>query len=149
MKGRSVLISGVGIAGPALAYWLLRCGFEPTLVEQAPSLRDDGYVIDFWGIGYDIVERMGLLPAVLDAGYSVREVRIVDDSGGRVGGFDASVFREAAHGRYTSLPRARLGVFVRNQVSKTLAVPFVAQHVLRGFLRDDIELPRSPEAFSQ
>jgi 2-polyprenyl-6-methoxyphenol hydroxylase-like FAD-dependent oxidoreductase len=28
-----VLISGVGIAGPTLAYWLLRHGFEPTLVE--------------------------------------------------------------------------------------------------------------------
>jgi 2-polyprenyl-6-methoxyphenol hydroxylase-like FAD-dependent oxidoreductase len=42
-------INGAGIAGPTLAYWLLRYGFEPVLVEQAPSVRSAGYVIDFWG----------------------------------------------------------------------------------------------------
>ncbi|HEY2569750.1 MAG TPA: hypothetical protein VGI25_10550 [Candidatus Udaeobacter sp.] len=34
MKRKSVLISGTGIAGPALAYWMLYRGFEPTLIEQ-------------------------------------------------------------------------------------------------------------------
>ena len=55
-----VLISGAGIAGPTLAFWLRAAGFEPTLVERAPALRTGGYVIDFWGLGYDIAERMGL-----------------------------------------------------------------------------------------
>ena len=58
---RSVLISGAGIAGPALAYWLKVARFEPTIVERAPALRRGGYVIDFWGLGYDLAERMGLL----------------------------------------------------------------------------------------
>ena len=57
---RSVLISGAGIAGPTLACWLKAAGYEPVLVEHAPTLRTGGYVIDFWGLGYDIAERMGL-----------------------------------------------------------------------------------------
>jgi 2-polyprenyl-6-methoxyphenol hydroxylase-like FAD-dependent oxidoreductase len=60
MSYDTVLISGVGIAGPTLAFWLRRGGFEPLLLECAPGLRSGGYVIDFWGLGYDIAERMDL-----------------------------------------------------------------------------------------
>ena len=34
----------------------------PTIVEKAPRLRTGGYIIDFWGAGFDIADRMGLLP---------------------------------------------------------------------------------------
>jgi 2-polyprenyl-6-methoxyphenol hydroxylase-like FAD-dependent oxidoreductase len=108
MKTSSVLILGIGIAGPALAHWLLRYGFTPTLVERSERLRADGYLIDFWGVGCDIVEKMGLLPEVMDAGYTVREVRMVDGQGQRVGGFDAQVIRKAVQGHYTSLLRGDL-----------------------------------------
>ena len=54
-----IAINGVGIAGPTVAYWLRECGHQVVLVESAPSLRRGGYVVDFWGIGYDIAERMG------------------------------------------------------------------------------------------
>jgi NADPH-dependent 2,4-dienoyl-CoA reductase/sulfur reductase-like enzyme len=57
-----VLISGAGIAGPTLAYWLAHYGMKPTIVEKAPKLRTGGYIIDFWGLGFDIADRMGLLP---------------------------------------------------------------------------------------
>ncbi len=40
MENKNILISGIGIAGPALAYWLKKYGFHPTLVEQAPALRE-------------------------------------------------------------------------------------------------------------
>lgn len=73
-----VLIVGAGIAGPTLAYWLLRAGITPTLLESAPSLRTGGYMIDFWGPGYTVAERMGLLPRLLDVGYAIREMRVVD-----------------------------------------------------------------------
>lgn len=36
---RNVLISGSGIAGPALAYWLHRSGFAVTVVEKGSALR--------------------------------------------------------------------------------------------------------------
>ena len=37
-----VLISGASIAGPVLAYWLSRNGFDVTMVERAPALRKTG-----------------------------------------------------------------------------------------------------------
>ena len=64
----TVLISGAGIAGPALAFWLNHHGIVPTLVERAPALRTGGYIIDFWGLGYDIAEKMGVLPEILTSG---------------------------------------------------------------------------------
>ena len=59
MQTKKVLICGAGIAGPTFAYWLKRSAFTPTLLERAPTLRTSGYVIDFWGLGYDIAEKMG------------------------------------------------------------------------------------------
>ncbi|MGO9699317.1 MAG: FAD-binding domain [Xanthobacteraceae bacterium] len=108
MHGRTALISGIGIAGATLAYWLGQFGFTPTLVEQAPRPRTGGYVIDFWGRGYDIAEKMGLVPELKGEGYDIRELRIVDASGRRIGGFGVDVFRKLTHGRYVSIARADL-----------------------------------------
>jgi 2-polyprenyl-6-methoxyphenol hydroxylase-like FAD-dependent oxidoreductase len=124
MERPSVLISGMGIAGPALAWWLLRAGFPVTLVEHAPALRRGGYIIDFWGLGYDITEKMGLLPAVLEAGYRVRELRFVDGRGRRSGGFDADVFRRATLGRYTSLARSDLSAILSAAIAGRAEVVF-------------------------
>jgi len=35
MKNRTILISGSGIAGPTVAYWLDKHGFTPTIDETA------------------------------------------------------------------------------------------------------------------
>ena len=37
MNVKTVLISGVRIGGPTLAFWLRAAGFEPTLIERAPG----------------------------------------------------------------------------------------------------------------
>jgi 2-polyprenyl-6-methoxyphenol hydroxylase-like FAD-dependent oxidoreductase len=103
-----IAISGAGIAGPTLAYWLMQGGHRPTLIEQAPQLRISGYVVDFWGHGYTIAQRMRILPAIRDVGYAVEEVRFVNRRGGKVGGFDVDVFRRVTDGRFTSLPRGDL-----------------------------------------
>jgi 2-polyprenyl-6-methoxyphenol hydroxylase-like FAD-dependent oxidoreductase len=105
---KSVLISGAGIAGPTLAYWLKAAGFEPVIVERAPALRSGGYVIDFWGLGYDLAERMGLLGEINRIGYHVTELRIVNDSGRRVAGFGTKVFSELTGGRNVTLQRSEL-----------------------------------------
>ncbi|WP_432981798.1 FAD-dependent monooxygenase [Dactylosporangium sp. CA-233914] len=57
-----VLISGASIAGPTLAYWLHRAGFEVTVVERTASLRtgDGGQAVDLLGPAVEVVERMGL-----------------------------------------------------------------------------------------
>jgi 2-polyprenyl-6-methoxyphenol hydroxylase-like FAD-dependent oxidoreductase len=120
----SVLVCGAGIAGPTLAHWLLAHGFTPTLVERAPAPRGSGYIIDFWGLGYDIAERMGLLPDIEREGYRVKEVRFVDDAGRRVGGFDARVFGRLAGGRYVSLPRGALAGLLYREVRDRCEIVF-------------------------
>src|SRR5579862_238656 len=95
-----VLISGAGIAGPTLAYWLAHYGLQPTIVEKAPKLRTGGYIIDFWGLGFDVADRMGLLPEIRRKGYVVREVKIVNRNGKRIAGFPAAAVARIAEGRY-------------------------------------------------
>ena len=110
-----VLILGAGVAGPALAYWLLQYGFTPTIVESAPRLRTGGYLIDFWGAGFDIAEQMGILPEIRRKGYRLRELKVVDSQGKRVAGFPVDVFFRATRDRYLSLPRTDLAnaIFAR------------------------------------
>ena len=50
-------------------------------MKRAPALRSGGYIIDLWGVGYDIAERMGLIPEILELGYQVGDVRFVDRAG--------------------------------------------------------------------
>jgi 2-polyprenyl-6-methoxyphenol hydroxylase-like FAD-dependent oxidoreductase len=107
-----VAISGAGVAGPTLAFWLLRAGHEPVLVETAPQLRTGGYMIDFWGVGYTVAERMGILPLVRDAGYEIEEVRYLDGRGRRAGAISARTISRSLGDRFTSLPRGELSAII-------------------------------------
>jgi 2-polyprenyl-6-methoxyphenol hydroxylase-like FAD-dependent oxidoreductase len=118
----SVLISGVGIAGPTLAYWLKAAGFQPTLLERASALRSGGYVIDFWGLGYTIAERMGLIPEINRDGYYAQGFRIVDEAGHRLAGFGTDVFSELTNGRYVTLQRSDLSRMLFERISGVEAI---------------------------
>jgi len=123
-RNKTVLISGLGIAGPTLAFWLKAGGFEPIMIERSPQLRTGGYVIDFWGLGYDIAERMELTKDIHRVGYHVRELRIVDGHGKRVAGFGTNVFRELTNGRYVTLGRSELSQLLLEKVIGTSEVIF-------------------------
>ena len=120
----NALISGVGIAGATLAFWLHKYGIEPTLVELAPALRSSGYVIDFWGLGYDIAEKMGLLPDITRIGYHTQELRIVDEDGRRLSGFGVQLFRELTGGRYVTIGRGDLSKLICDQISGSCEIVF-------------------------
>jgi 2-polyprenyl-6-methoxyphenol hydroxylase-like FAD-dependent oxidoreductase len=107
-----IAINGAGIAGTTLAYWLLRFGHEPVLVEEAPRLRTGGYIIDFWGVGYRIAEKMGLIPILENLAYKVDELRLVDGQGRRRGGFSTGVIRRMTDGRVVSLRRSDLAASI-------------------------------------
>ena len=62
MTKRSVLISGAGVAGPTLAYFLARQGVRATVVERAQGLRSSGNPVDVRGPALPVAERMGILP---------------------------------------------------------------------------------------
>jgi hypothetical protein len=65
MKNKAVLISGAGIAGPALAFWLKAAGFVPTIIEYAPTLRSGGYVIDSRGEAARMIVHANSRPTAL------------------------------------------------------------------------------------
>jgi 2-polyprenyl-6-methoxyphenol hydroxylase-like FAD-dependent oxidoreductase len=81
-----VLISGASIAGPALAYWLNRHGFETTIVEIAPELRSGGNAVDFRGpLHLGVLRRMGPVLAELQKVQTDgTAMRFVDERGGRL-----------------------------------------------------------------
>ncbi|MEV6302025.1 FAD-dependent monooxygenase [Actinoplanes sp. NPDC051861] len=69
------LISGASIAGPVLAYWLRRHGWQVTVVERAATVRagDGGHAVDLFGPAVEVVDRMGL-------GEKVRAARTRNDT---------------------------------------------------------------------
>jgi 2-polyprenyl-6-methoxyphenol hydroxylase-like FAD-dependent oxidoreductase len=112
-----IAISGAGIAGPTLAHWLLRAGPVPTLIERAPAFRTGGYVIDFWGVGYEVARRMGIERAVLDAGYQIEAMQSVGRHGEILASADTAGFLELVGGGFTSIPRGDLAAIVYGTVA--------------------------------
>ncbi len=60
-----ILISGASVAGPVLAYWLDKYGFDVTVVERAPTLRKTGgHAVDLFRPAMQIAAKMGLVDAI-------------------------------------------------------------------------------------
>ncbi|GAB7038309.1 FAD-dependent monooxygenase [Catenuloplanes niger JCM 9533] len=76
-----MLISGASIAGPALAYWLDRYGFDVTVVERAAGVRQGGYPIDVRGSAIEVCARMGILPALREATINTRRLTALHPDG--------------------------------------------------------------------
>lgn len=107
-----IAINGAGIAGTALAYWLGKLGHDVLLVERASAMRTGGFVLNLWGIGYDALERMGLLPRLLELQHHSDELRMVDRSGRTRGGYPSSVLLKLAKGRMATLARSDIAMAI-------------------------------------
>jgi 2-polyprenyl-6-methoxyphenol hydroxylase-like FAD-dependent oxidoreductase len=79
----TVLISGAGVAGPALAFWLAKYGYRVVVVELAPGIRPGGQTVDLRGAGADVVERMGLLDEMTRRAMDQRGIAWVRSDGSR------------------------------------------------------------------
>lgn len=108
MNKLRALICGAGIAGTSIALRLLHYGFEPTLIERAPEFRGGGYMIDVWGLGFDILERYGLLEAARQRAYVFDRLSFVDEQGKEVSAVKGAVLRRALRGKLFSIPRGDL-----------------------------------------
>jgi 2-polyprenyl-6-methoxyphenol hydroxylase-like FAD-dependent oxidoreductase len=108
MRTTRVLISGASVAGPALAYWLDRYGFEVTVLERFPDgLRPGGQAVDVRGPAMDVVDRMGAAEALRSMATGLRGMNVLDPdgtevsrstertlSGGRIDSPDVEVLRD-------------------------------------------------------
>ena len=102
------IVCGAGIAGLSLSWWLERHGWEVVVVERAPELHGGGYMIDFFGSGYDAAELMGLLPRLSAVAYDVTEIAYVDDRGRPASRLGYDTFRQLQAGRVLSMMRGDL-----------------------------------------
>jgi 2-polyprenyl-6-methoxyphenol hydroxylase-like FAD-dependent oxidoreductase len=119
-----IAISGAGVAGVALAYWLHRIGHTPTVIEQAPEFRTGGYMIDFWGVGYQVAKRMGLEEPIRAAGYQVESLHSVGSGGEVKAAVDVGVFRRMIGNDLTSLPRGDLAAAIYTSIQDKVETIF-------------------------
>lgn len=98
-----VLISGGGIAGLTLAYWLRQYNILPVVIEQANSIRRGGYAIDFYGTGYDVAECMGILNQLRQQQIHIDSISYVGKSGKPIATLDISLMQKVMHDRYMAL----------------------------------------------
>lgn len=89
---KEVLVSGGSVAGPAVAYWLNRYGMRVTVVEKSPAPRPGGQAVDLRGAGRDVVEWMGLMPAVRALSLDERGFANVNAKGRHVARMPAGMF---------------------------------------------------------
>ena len=90
MRNQDVLISGAGVAGQALAYWLRRFGFTPVVVERAPAPRDGGQAVDVRGAAIEVARRTGILDAARAARTGTRGMSYVSSTGKRLASVDGA-----------------------------------------------------------
>jgi len=124
MNNKDILISGAGIAGTTLAFWLKKFGFNPTIVEHAPKLRDGGYAIDFWGAGFDVAEKMGILSDLHKANLNMTELEFVDNNNKRKGGLSYTKLIKMMNGRAFTLLRSDLAKAIYNHLDKDIEIIF-------------------------
>jgi 2-polyprenyl-6-methoxyphenol hydroxylase-like FAD-dependent oxidoreductase len=103
-----VLISGGGIAGLTLAYWLHQYAIPVVVIEQAQGLRRDGYAIDFLGTGYEVADRMSLIDRLASQQIPFDALVYVNKTGKLIAKLDAALLRTITDGKYMGLMHSTL-----------------------------------------
>lgn len=118
---RAVVV-GAGISGLSVAGALARNGWQATLLEQAPAPRTAGYMIDFFGPGYDAAARLGALEHLTDYGHLYSRARYVDTSGKTRAQLSMSSFLNAADGKFFSILRPDIVTGLRHWVGSDVNI---------------------------
>lgn len=117
-----ILISGGGVAGMTLAYWLHRYGHQPVVVERSPQGRLGGYGFDFHGTGFDIAQRMGVVEELQPFELPVEAVVYLNAAGKVTARLSTELLRKIIRGPYMGLMHSGL------------------EEVLIDAVRDDVEI---------
>lgn len=124
INNKNVLISGAGIAGVTLAFWLKKFGFNPTIIEISPTLREGGYAIDFMGAGFDVAEKMGIIPALEKADLNISEIAFVDKDNNQHGSMNYQKIKQALNNRAFTLLRSDLAKVIYDSLDKETKIIF-------------------------
>ena len=103
-----VLISGAGIAGLTLAICLKEYGEDPVVVERSTALPANGYMMDFFGSGWDVAERLGLTDKLRALRYPIDKLQFVNADGKSYASVPIARISRALDGKYVYLRRPDL-----------------------------------------
>ncbi len=132
-----VLISGGGIAGLTLGILLKENGWDPVVIERAPAMRTEGYMMDFFGTGWDVAERMGLVDEIREVQYPIDDLEYVDESGSpRFPAVPIERVRRALWGKYAYLRRSDLERILFHRASGA-GVPVLFDTTIRSVQETD------------
>jgi 2-polyprenyl-6-methoxyphenol hydroxylase-like FAD-dependent oxidoreductase len=119
-----VIICGAGIAGLTLAERLSALGADVVLLERSAAPRTSGYMIDFFGAGYEAAEAIGVLPAIEEVSYRIGDAGLVDQHGRRRGDLPHQQIAKALDGRLCSVMRSDLEGVLRDKLPGSVDVRF-------------------------
>ncbi len=108
MNRKRILISGGGIAGLTCAIELKRRGFQPLIIEREAGLRTEGYMMDFFGTGWDVAQRMGLIERLRTVRYPIDALEFVDADSSAYVHMPIERMRRALGNKYVYLRRQDL-----------------------------------------
>lgn len=138
MNNRNILISGAGIAGTTLAFWLKQFAFNPTIIEVAPKLREGGYAIDFMGAGYDVAAKMGIIPSLEEVDLNISKLSFVDANNRERGSMNYRKVKELMNNRALTLLRSDLAKVIYNSLDKDTEIIFGDS--IKKIEQDDVKL---------
>ncbi len=130
-----ILISGASIAGPAVAFWLAKHGFRPTVVERAPRLRTGGNGVDVRGQAVEVAERMGVMPRIRAAATDVIGTSFVDSTNRSVARIDMQAIQRKYGSGEVEIMRGDLAAILHEATKDD--VEYVFDDSIRTLQQDD------------
>jgi 2-polyprenyl-6-methoxyphenol hydroxylase-like FAD-dependent oxidoreductase len=121
-----VVICGAGISGLTLAHRMHAHGWDVVVLEKSAAPRTQGYMIDFFGPGFDAAEAMGLLPRLRERAHPITEASYVDAVGRTTAGLTFARFAATEDGRLLSLLRSELEAVLRERLPDAVELRFGA-----------------------
>ncbi|MFB6808291.1 FAD-dependent monooxygenase [Streptomyces sp. NPDC056387] len=110
-----ILVSGAGVAGPVVAYWLTRHGFRVTVVERAAAARlTGGHAVDLFRPAMDVSEKMGVLRHVEERATGTDRMTVFQEGVRRPVRVDLSKVFGAASDRHVEVMRDELSGIYRD-----------------------------------
>ena len=124
MSNKKILISGAGVGGLTLAYFLQKSGFQPIIIEKSASLRDGGYMIDFFSSGISVSEKMGIIDQLKEKNHHSNIIIQQNENGKKQFILNMSGFRESVKGKLFNFLRTDLVDVLYKKVKDNVEIRF-------------------------
>lgn len=124
IRNKKILISGGGIGGCALAYFLKQYGFEPVVIDSAPEFKHLGYLLALNAqIGQKAAEKLGVLEQLRKFEVPLTRSTLLDQYGKVITSFEVDY---ATHNKRVGMMmnRADLHETLYNRVKGTVDFRF-------------------------